>query len=103
MVDRNIVKNPILDSTLHFFRSIKYIDELQKFVEDDQWKRSMRIEPDDSGTQTNSNNAKESVQLHPNLMAELNLSPAKGMLQRTRICVLILFTSGKIVPPPTLL
>ena len=58
---------------------------MQKFVEDDQWKRSLRLEPDESTqphsslSQPKSAVQKESTQIHPNLMAELNLSPAKGL------------------------
>ena len=53
-------------------------------MEDDQWKRSIRLEPDESSqTHVNSGTAKslsqkESVPTKPNVMAELNLSPAKG-------------------------
>ena len=64
-----------------FSRSFRYIDELQKFIEDDNYKLSLRLEPN-SPSAPSSSSSKESVHSSrdPNLMAELNLSPAKGMI-----------------------
>ena len=61
-------------------RSISYIDELQKFIEEDNYKLSLKLEPN-TPSAPSSSSSKESVQSRdPGLVAELNLSPAKGEL-----------------------
>ena len=64
---------------LYFGRSIRYIDELQRFLSEEHWKLSLKLEPIAPSIASSSSSSKESVHSRdPNVMAELNLSPAKG-------------------------
>ena len=68
-----------------YLSDIRYIDELQKFLEDDQFKLSERLEP--NSPLVSSSSSKESIRSgkpphhphhpHPDLLNGLNLSPAK--------------------------
>ena len=66
-----------------YLSDIRYIDELQKFLEDDQFKMSEKLEP--NSPLASSSSSKESIRSskppglppHPDILNGLNLSPAK--------------------------
>lgn len=62
-----------------YLRSVRYIEELQKFVEDDQYKLSLKLEPPSPAPSSSS--SKESVSDTMFAVASLNLSPAKVSLR----------------------
>lgn len=77
---------PTLPHIQRYLRSVRYIEELQKFVEDDQYKLSLKLEPPSPGPSSSS--SRESVS--ENTVATLNLSPAKASLRLQPV--------GKFVP-----
>ncbi|KAK6628690.1 hypothetical protein RUM43_002505 [Polyplax serrata] len=77
-----------------YLNSIRYIEELQKFVEDDQYKLSLKLEP--PSTTSSSSSSKESVS---DTVASLNLSPAKGGLSSGSLRLQAALNNGnKFVP-----
>ena len=73
-----------IPSIQSYLSDIRYIDELQKFLEDDQFKLSEKLEP--NSPLASSASSKESVRSskpppghhpHPDILNGLNLSPAK--------------------------
>ncbi|KAJ8959295.1 hypothetical protein NQ318_021981 [Aromia moschata] len=78
-----------------YLNSIRYIEELQKFVEDDQYKLSLKLEPA-SPPSSSSCSSKESVIADAVAIASLNLSPAKTSTGSLRLHAV---TSGsKFIP-----
>ncbi|XP_055858764.1 ras-specific guanine nucleotide-releasing factor RalGPS1 isoform X2 [Episyrphus balteatus] len=70
-----------IESSRKYLQSIRYIEELQNIFEEDQYKKSLNLEPSSSGPSSSSCSSKESfnVDAAAPALACLNLSPAKTM------------------------
>jgi len=70
---------PVKDHIMEYLRSAKYIEELQKLLEDDQYRLSLRLEP--ATPASSSTSSKESFYDVKQAMGQLNVSPRKAALK----------------------
>ncbi|KAB0792015.1 hypothetical protein PPYR_13976 [Photinus pyralis] len=87
----HLTELPHIQNYLH---SVRYIEELQKFVEDDQYKLSLKLEPPPSIQASNSKEAISNMDVAT--IASLNLSPAKASGGSLRLHAIT--SSGKYIP-----
>lgn len=74
---------PVRENIMEYLRSAKYIEELQKLLEDDQYKLSVKLEPPANQTANGASSSGKEPYDVKTAMSQLNVSPRKSVRKPT--------------------